>query len=183
MKGLVVTWTHCRYIGSLRPMTRQVIASAFLVACMLMLVGCVLPTSLTCDGCNARPPKPEELAGVWIGFDSDELMFTRLDLRPDFTGYCARVAPDDTSLHDYGVDGYRVTSWTTEGWKFIVNLTPTTTNAEPVYVRGFCYWPSLELEVGGMNGQWKRKMVLYRDSRIEGPNRATRDLIRKLEKR
>jgi hypothetical protein len=110
-------------------------------------------------------------------------MFTRLDLRPDFAGYCARVSPADTSLHEYGADGYRVTKWTTEEWKFILSLTPATTNAEPIYLEGFCYRPSLELEVGGTNGQWKRKLVLYRESRIDGANRETRDLIRELEKR
>jgi hypothetical protein len=151
------------------------------VACLLFVLGgCALPTPAIVD--KARPPKPESLAGVWIGFDSDELVFTRLDLRPDFTGYCARVFPADTSLHDHGVDGYRVTKWTVEEWKFIINLTPASTNAEPIYLRGFCYWPSLDLEVGGTNGQWKRKLVLRQESRIDGANQETREEIKELEK-
>jgi hypothetical protein len=66
---------------------------------------------------KVRPPKAQDLVGVWIGFDSDELTFTRLDLRPDFTGFCARVSPPDNILHDYGVQGYRVTRWTLTGGK------------------------------------------------------------------
>ena len=48
------------------------------------------------------PPKPEELVGDWIGFweDGD---FTRLELRSDSTGYCAFVAPAESTSHNYGV--------------------------------------------------------------------------------
>jgi hypothetical protein len=130
----------------------------------------------------ARPPKPELLASVWIGFDNDELNFTRLDLRPDFTGYCARVSPADTSLHEYGVDGYRVTKWGLDKWKFSVTLTPATTNAEPIYLRGRYSGFSLRLEVGGTNGQWKRDVILYRESRMDGANQETRGKIGELEK-
>lgn len=164
-------------------MTRHIGSYAlFAVVCLVLLLGCVLPTSLTCDGCKARPPKPEELVGVWIGFDEDELDFCRLDLRADTTGYCARVSPADTVLNEYGVEAYRVTHWTADDWKFIVSLTPLTTNAEPIYLRGHCYRPSLSLEVGGANGKWKRKLALYRESRIDGANRETRSKIRELEK-
>ena|ERR1051326_4910311 len=70
---------------------------------------------------RARLPKPETLIGVWLGFDEDELNFTRLDLRPDFTGFCARVSPADTILHEYGVEAYRVTKWNTDGWKLVIS--------------------------------------------------------------
>jgi len=130
-----------------------------------------------------HPPKLEQLASVWIGFDDDELYFTRLDLRSDFTGYCARVSPADTSLHEYGVEGYRVTKWGLDGWKFIITLAPATTNAEPIYLRGRYSGFSLRLEVGGTNGQWKRDVVLYRESRLDGANQETRDKIKELEKR
>jgi hypothetical protein len=49
---------------------------------------------------KAIPPSAKDLVGVGIGFDSDQLTFTRLDLRTDLTGYCARVSPADTILHD-----------------------------------------------------------------------------------
>ena len=132
---------------------------------------------------KARPPKPAELVAVWIGFDSDELDFTRLDLRADFTGYCARVSPADTVLHEYGVAGYRVTKWAVDKWKFIISLTPTTPKAEPIYLRGRYNGFSLRLEVGGTNGEWKRDLVLYRESRIDASNQETRDKIKELEKR
>jgi hypothetical protein len=131
----------------------------------------------------ARVPKPEELAGVWIGFDEDELSFTRLDLRPDFTGYCARVHPTDTILHEYGVKGYRVTKWGIDKWTFIINLSPMTTNAESIYMRGRHSAFSLRLEVGGTNSKWKRELILRRESRVEGANQETRDMIKELEER
>jgi hypothetical protein len=120
---------------------------------------------------------------VWIGFEQDELEFVRLDLRPDFTGYCACVSPADTTLHDYGVEAYWVRHWTLDGGKLIVSLTPITTNAEPIYLRGYYSGFSFDLEIGGTTNQWKRKLVLCRESRIDGANQETRDKIRELEKR
>ena len=143
----------------------------------------VLTVTIALANKPARPPKPIELAGVWIGFDNDELDFTRLDLRPDFTGYCARVAPSDTSLHEYGVHIYRVTHWTAEDWKFVIRLTPVDAKAESIYVKGRIGTFTLQLEVGATNGEWKRELVLRRESRIEASNRETREKIRKVEKK
>lgn len=131
----------------------------------------------------AKAPKPEEMAGVWIGFDSDGLEFTRLDLRADFTGYCARVSPADTVLHEHGVQGYRVTKWTVDGWKVVISLTPVDTKAEAVYLRGRFSGFSLRLEVGGADGKWKRDLVLYRESRTDAANQETRGKIKLLDKR
>jgi len=75
------------------------------------LLGSSLPlvdVAATAPAKEARPPKPEELVGAWIGFWEDG-EFTRLDLRADFTGYCAFVAPAESISHDSGVDVYRVT--------------------------------------------------------------------------
>src|SRR2546427_10919479 len=47
---------------------------------------------------KATPPTAKDLVGIWIGFDSDQLTFTRLDLRADSTGYCARVSPARTQF-------------------------------------------------------------------------------------
>ncbi len=131
----------------------------------------------------ARPPKPEQLVGVWIGFDEDQLNFTRLDLRADATGFCVRVSPADTSLHDYGVEGYRVAKWTMDNWKFNTTLTPATTNAEPVFLRGRYSIGSLRLEIGGSNGRWKRELLLFRESRLDGANQETKQKIKELEGR
>jgi hypothetical protein len=165
-------------------MTRHTLPYAFIAAaCLCLLTGCVLPTSLWCDGCRARPPKAENLTGVWIGFDESQLDFCRLDLRPDATGFFATVSPADTSLHDYGVQAYRVTHWAVDEWKFTFSLSPATTNAEPIYLRGRGGYTSLDLEIGGTTNQWKRKIVLYPETRIDGANRETRDKIGELEKR
>src|SRR5207247_3178045 len=168
-------------LGSLDLMTRHTIPSVFVAAaCLGLLAGCV---SQPVCVLKATPPKPDELAGVWIGFEQDELDFVRLDLRPDFTGYCARVSPADTVLHDYGVEALRVTHWTLEDWKLIISLTPITTNAEPIYLRGDYSGFSFDLEMGSTTNQWKRKLALCRESRIHGANQETRDKIRELEKR
>jgi hypothetical protein len=131
----------------------------------------------------ARPPKPEEIAKVWIGFDSDELVFTRLDLRRNSVGSCARVSPADTVLHEYGVHGYRITNWSLDGWNMKFSLSSMTTNAEPIYLHGRYNGFSLRLEVGGTTNNWKRDLVLYRESRIDAANLESRKMIEALERK
>ena len=155
--------------------------SLLAVVCVILLSGCIAPTFSTGPGCEKTRQKPEDLAGVWIGFDSDGLEFMRVELRADFTGYCARVSADEGVMREYGVEAYRITHWTVDDSKLTISLAPATTNAEPIYLRGKCFSPALDLEVGGTNEQWKRKLVLYRELRIDGANRETRDKIKELE--
>ena len=71
--------------------TKTVELTSVLLA-LLALVGTSLPVvhvpAIAGKTKKARPPMPEDLVGVWIGFWEDE-EFTRLDLRPEFTRYCA----------------------------------------------------------------------------------------------
>jgi hypothetical protein len=163
-------------------MTRSTISSAFarrlIWTIALVLAACVVAYATT----KARPPKPEQLAGVWVGFDEDDLTFTRLDLRSDFSGYCARVSPTNIVLHEYGVAGYRVAKWSLDEWKFSSTLTPGTTNAEPIFLRGRLSVSSLRLEVGGTKLKWTRNVILYRESLSAGANAETKDKIGELEK-
>ena len=123
---------------------------------------------------KATPPTAKELVGVWIGFDQDELTFTRLDLGADSTGYCARVSPADTILHDYGVQVYRVNKWSISGWSLTIDLTPVSSNAESVYLKGQAELASLKLEIGGAKHKWKRELLLSPESRIEVSNQETK---------
>jgi hypothetical protein len=132
---------------------------------------------------KAIPPTLEDLIGVWIGFDDDELVFSRLDLRSDFTGYLARVSPSDTILHDYGVSAYRVTKWTVDDWNFGISLTATTSKAESIQMRGRYNGFSLRLKISGTNGLWERNVILNREVRETAANRETGEKIQELEKR
>ncbi len=131
---------------------------------------------------KAVPPKPEELVGVWIGFwqDGD---FTRLELRSDSTGYCAFVAPAESIAHDYGVQVYRVTRWTVDGWKFIITLTPAEARLEKVYLKGEVEFYKLELEVGGVDRKWKQKLLLHKESQIQASNLETKSKIEEAQKK
>ena len=132
---------------------------------------------------EATPPTAKELVGVWLGFDSDQLTFTRLDLRADSTGFCARVSPADTIRHDQGVHVYRVTKWSVNGWNIEIHMSPVS-NAFPVgYVRGRTGLASLRLTIGGPeNGGWKEEPFLQPESRIMISNQETRDKIEGVEK-
>ena len=131
---------------------------------------------------KATPPKPEELTRAWIGFWEDG-EFTRLDLRPDSTGFCAFVAPVESITHNYGVQVYRITRWTLDGWAFVLALTPTESRLENVYVRGRVTGYALELEVGGTDRKWKQKLVLNKESRIQASNLETKSKIDEAQKK
>ncbi len=159
----------------------MLIADMIKVALLTAIV--LLSGALTAHAKKAIPPKPEDLIGVWIGFDDDELVFLRLDLRSDFTGYLASVSPSDTILHDYGVYAYRVTKWTVDDWNFNISLAAATANAYSIQVRGRYNGFSLRLELSGTDGLWKRNVILYREVREEAANKETRVKIQELEKR
>lgn len=126
---------------------------------------------------KATPPSAKELVGTWIGFDQDELTFTRLELHADSTGYLARVSPAETILHDYGVQVYHVNKWSVTDWNVAIDLTPISSNAEVVYLKGRAGMADLDLEIGGLNKKWKLKVLLYPESRIEMSNRETKQAI------
>jgi len=131
----------------------------------------------------ARPPSTKDLVGIWIGFDSDELTFTRLDLRDDSTGFCARVSPADTILHDQGVHVYRITKWSVNGWNIEIHLSPVSNATGIGYVKGRIGLASLRLTIGGPeNGGWKEEPFLHPESRMVISNQETRDRIEASEK-
>ena len=156
-----------------------------LALAVFALLGSLLTVSqLDAQGLDkkARPPKPEELVGAWIGYWEDG-EFTRLELRGDSTGFCAFVAPVESTTHDYGVQVYRITRWTLEGWALGVVLTPTESRLENVYVKGRVSLYALELEVGGTDRKWKEKLVLNKESRIQASNLETKSKIDAAQKK
>jgi len=122
------------------------------------------------------------LVGVWIGFWQDE-EFTRLDLRPDFTGYCAHVAPPDSIVHQSAVHVYRVTRWTVDGWQINVDLTPIDSRDESIYLKGRMHFLSLQLDIGGASRKWHEQVVLRKEALIQSSNQETKDKIEEIEKR
>jgi len=93
-----------------------------------------------------------ELVGPWIGFCEDG-EFARLELRANFTKYCAFVAPVKRILHKNGVDVYRVTRWTLQGWKLAVSLASFDPRNGGDYPEGRVGVHDLELQ-----GGYRRKL-------------------------
>jgi hypothetical protein len=124
------------------------------------------------------------LVGVWIGFDRDELTFTRLELHQDSTGFLARVSPADTILHVDGVHVYRVTAWRVDGWNIEIGTSPVSNATNIGYVRGRVGLASLRLTIGGSeNGGWKDEPLLYPESRLTISDQETKDKIEAAEKK
>jgi hypothetical protein len=143
----------------------------------------IVATVAISEAKKAAPPTAKDLTGVWIGFDQDDLAFTRLELRADSTGYCARLYPADTILHHYGVQLYRVDKWSIEGWNLTFELTPISANAEPVYLKGQAGGiATLRLEIGGVKNKWKLGLVLDPEARVQASNEETKRAIDALQK-
>lgn len=144
----------------------------------LLLLALLVVNTAVAEAKRAAPPTAKDLVGVWTGFDEDDLTFTRLELRADSTGYCARASPADTILHSYGVQVYRVDRWSIGGCNVTIDLTPLSPNAEPVYLRGRAGGiASLKLEIGGLKNKWKLGLILNPESRIQVSNEETRGAI------
>jgi hypothetical protein len=129
---------------------------------------------------KAIPPTEKDLADVWIGFDKYYLNFIRLELHADSTGYFAQVY--QLSLHNYGVQIYRIDKWSVEGWNLVFDLTPISSNAEAIYLKGRAGRAVLTLEMGGLKkNKWKRGVVLNPESSIQDSNAEARRAISAVE--
>ena len=151
------------------------------VLALTLLIG---PETTSVSGTTkARPPTAKDMVGVWIGFDSDQLTFTRLDLRADATGFCARVSPADTILHDQGVHVYRITRWTVKDWTLDIHIAPASNAFKVGYVKGRIGLASINLIiVGPENDWWREEPFLHPESRISASNEETRQRIAETEK-
>jgi hypothetical protein len=162
-------------MGVRLPLWHGVLALAF-------LVGAQTGIEVGADK-RATPPTAQDLVGVWVGFDTDESTFTRLDLRADSTGFCARVSPADTILHQQGVHVYRITKWTVNGWNIVIHMSPVSNAAAVGYVKGRIGLSSLRLTISGPeNGGWKEEPFLHPESRLTISNQETKDKIVEAEK-
>jgi hypothetical protein len=157
-----------------------------LVFAFLALLGTSLPSGdaapTESPTKKAKPPDVAEIVGVWIGYWEDG-EFTRLDLRADSMGYCAFVAPVESTVHQAGVSVYRVTRWSLDGWKFTTRLTPIDSRFGAVYLKGQVGVYALDLEVGGSDGKWKQKVVLSKETRIEASSLETKQKIEQAERK
>ncbi len=158
-----------------------------LLACglfaLVAVIGAQRSGGATADK-KAPPPTAKDLVGVWIGFDSDQLTFTRLDLRANSTGFCARVSPADTILHDQGVSVYRITKWTLNAWNIEIQMSPISNATAVGYFKGRVGLSLLSLTVGSpQNGGWKEKLSLHPEPRIMTSDQETRKGIEDAEKR
>ena len=128
-----------------------------------------------------KPPAAEDLVGVHVGYASD-YDFYRLDLRSDFTGFCAHVSPPRSILHGYGVHTYRITHWNLKGWELSFTVVPAEAKGEPIYLKGRAEaFDVLRLEVGGTTNNWSRKVVLYSEEQTRVSDEETKTAIKRVE--
>ncbi|HXJ88592.1 MAG TPA: hypothetical protein VMS18_17360 [Candidatus Binatia bacterium] len=107
------------------------------------------------------PPTEKDLIGVWIGWEEGQLAFTRVDLRANSMGYCARIfAGTDPEV-------YQIRRWSMDGWNLKIDLTPISPKIESIYLVGLGGRGYLQLKVSAVGGKWHRKLVLLPESDVE----------------
>ncbi len=160
-------------------MTHHRSLAAFVLLVLLsVLPGCHSPTSRTIPIASqkkANPPTVEDVVGVWLGYTEDELQFYRLDLRPDFTGYCASAYLPDTTLHDDGVRLSRIERWELKERQLTFRLSTVDAGAEVITLKGTATGHLMNLEVGGVG--WKRKLLLRPEANVTTPYRETKERV------
>ena len=143
----------------------------------LALALALTPSSATQTHKRATPPTIDELAGAWIGLDGGGSEFIRVELHSDQSGYLAVVAPRTFTTHDYGVQVYRVSKWSLDGWHITCDLSPISSNAESAQASGEFFVSSLRLTIHGDKRRWKIESTLYMEPRVDESNKETKDAI------
>lgn len=160
---------------------RSLAAFALLVA-LSILPGCHSPTSRTIPLASqkkAKPPTTERVIGVWLGYTEDELQFFRLDLRTDFTGYCASMYLPDTSLpHDVRL--YRIDEWELKEQRLTFRVSAVYVGAEAISLKGETTGHLMNLEVGGAG--WKRKLLLRPEANVTIPFQETKQRVERVQR-
>jgi hypothetical protein len=106
------------------------------------------------------PATIDKVAGAWIGFNSDDVYYYRLILNTNGTGMCANTFVRNPA------ELYRVTKWTLEDYAIDITLEPVDSDAEPIWMKGTTTGGHLNLEIGGKNNEWTRKLKLYRETEV-----------------
>ena len=122
------------------------------------------------------PPTEKDLIGVWIGFEEGQLTFTRLDLRANSIGYCARISAGSDA------EVYRIRNWSIRGWDLQIDVIPLSPNVESIYLKGLGGRAYLQLRIGAVGGRWQRKLVLSPELDIEAANQHAKQAIGYAEK-
>jgi|SRR3974377_1434387 len=134
-------------------------------------------TSAAQEHRRATPPTANEMVGAWVGLDTGGGEFTRVELRADGSGYLAVVAPSKFITHDYGVQVYRVSRWSLNGWHIECELSPMSSNAEPAQASGGVFVSALRLNLHGVKRRWRIESALYMESQVDESNKETKDAI------
>ena len=145
--------------------------------CFLALI----PIVLLCGFLYARsiipPTTPEKLIGSWIGYREGDLSFCKLTLEKGKIGYCATAFVRDKAKL------YKIKKWSLSRYDLNIELIPIDKGTESIYMKGTTTGWHLNLTVGGTNGNWSRKLKLYRESTFNGHLKKVSDRIARAKKK
>jgi hypothetical protein len=140
------------------PRKKQDMANKQIMApqlCSTILILMISAYSTVADK-RVPPPDKTDLIGAWIGFDQDRVIFARIELDTDGTGFFSTTFAKDSPAYLYAVR-----KWSMDTNELHVSLSPVDKEAEQIYARGVASANLIVLEIGGVNARWKSKITLY----------------------
>lgn len=130
---------------------------------LLMFLAIFFVSSVNCFGLSKVPePKLSDLATSWLGGSPQStLEYFRLEL--DESGRGILVVQ---YLPGYPASLYEVSSTKLNGYKISFEVQAMDSGAEPIFLRGEALPFQLNLEVGGVERTWKKKIILEKEARV-----------------
>ena len=115
------------------------------------------------------PPTIDQLAGTWVGWQSDSMTFIRMDLHPDGTGkLVSRFLDRPPVLSD-------IPKWSLNRYRLVVSTTVVEQPSDPMVLSADVYGArQLSLRIVGRGGDWRTTAVLYPEGKWTEASNATR---------
>jgi hypothetical protein len=131
-------------------------ALGILLVIVALMCGCEIPHT------PAIVPTVADLAKVWVGEGvKGTLEYFRLELRPDGTGLLTvQYTPDRAAV------AYRVVRTTLDRYTVTFDVEPADVGADPLLLKGVAVASEMQLDVGGVSGEWKREIRLQPYDRL-----------------
>ena len=128
---------------------------------------------------RVREPKLSDLATAWLGgVPHGILEYFRLELDSEGRGLLIVQYLPQSPPRAYRVLATRLKEYAVE-----FELQPDDIDAERIWLRGHATPSDLDLEVGGIDGDWKRKIFLEREDRVLARIRVVTDYAATVKQR
>ena len=143
----------------------------------LSLILVLIPIYFSRSETKSIGPRSQDLVGSWVGCGWGCTWFYRLTLDPGGTGTLVALPPNAIS------EIYLLEKWTLGGNQLTTSTRPLLKQLEPITLKvSHVDLRYLELEIAGVDRDWKRNITLTNEKDMEDRIRRTRAAIAKVSR-